>query len=370
MRLLQTPLWLLSLIPLLIQLTGAIEASQDYSELLTLRTLPGSNLLASFDFRSQASAASFEGQNYRFLPRALSQILQYSHTNELHLRFSSGHWDEANWGSRPRQGAKEGGTGVELWAWVEADSSEEAEARWLTLTNTLSGLFCASLNFIDSTRTVRPRDVFPPAGSALNASSQLHLLHGQLAREVVCTENLTPYLKLIPCKGKAGISSLFDGHKLFDSAWQSMSIDIWPECPSDGAADCSIIMDQTVDMVLDIERSKRPRDDPIPRPIEQARLPCDENKQYNVYGDACFPRPADNIEPFNLTEVFGRSIKGSCPLSSNSKKQSASICIEDGVGKPITVNTTGSHSEQVRDKTTRCFNLEGKMRRLCHGNSY
>ena len=102
-----------------------VQAASAYSELLTLRTLPSSHLLASFDFHSEASTTSFDQQHFRFLPRALSQILQYSHTNELHLRFSSGRWDDTLWGSRPRQAAKEGGTGVELWAWVEADTREE-----------------------------------------------------------------------------------------------------------------------------------------------------------------------------------------------------------------------------------------------------
>ena len=132
-----------------------------------------------------------------------------------------------------------------------------AFARWTTLTNAVSGLFCASLNFIDSTRTTRPRVTFEPTGDHSNAS-KLYLLHGTLPREVVCTENLTPFLKLLPCKGKAGISSLMDGHKLFDASWQSMAIDVRPLCSSDGLG-CIIEMEQTVDMVLDIQRSKRPR---------------------------------------------------------------------------------------------------------------
>lgn len=134
-----------------------------------------------------------------------------------------------------------------------------ADARWTTLTNALSGLFCASLNFIDSTRTIRPQMSFQPMGSHLNkTSSRLHLLHGTLPREPVCTENLTPFLKLLPCKGRAGISSLLDGHKLFDASWQSMSIDVRPVCANDGG-ECMLEIDQTVDMVLDIERSKRRR---------------------------------------------------------------------------------------------------------------
>jgi len=135
-------------------------------------------------------------------------------------------------------------------------------ARWTTLNHALSGLFCASLNFIDSTRTTRPRMTFEPTGDSANVPQErLYLLHGTLPREVVCTENLTPFLKLLPCKGKAGIASLLDGHKLFDASWQSMAIDVYSFCSKDGSG-CSIEMEQTVDMVLDTERWKRPRRKP------------------------------------------------------------------------------------------------------------
>ena len=131
-----------------------------------------------------------------------------------------------------------------------------ADHKWLTLTNALSGLFCASLNFIDGTRTTRPVMSFQPEGDH-SAVTNMHLLYGVLPHEVVCTENLTPFLKLLPCKGKAGIATLLDGHKLFDASWQSMAIDIRPICPPGG--ECVLQIEQTIDMVLDIDRSKRPR---------------------------------------------------------------------------------------------------------------
>ena len=130
-----------------------------------------------------------------------------------------------------------------------------ADQKWLTLTNALSGLFCASLNFIDETRTIRPVMSFSPEGDH-PPDSNLRLLHGVLPHEVVCTENLTPFLKLLPCKGKAGISSLLDGHKLFDASWQSMAIDVRPVCEGE---ECVLEIEQTIDMVLDIDRSKRPK---------------------------------------------------------------------------------------------------------------
>lgn len=132
-----------------------------------------------------------------------------------------------------------------------------ADKKWLTLTNALSGLFCASLNFIDETRTTRPAMSFQPEGDhSPEAMQNMHLLHGVLPREIVCTENLTPFLKLLPCKGKVGVSSLLSGHKMFDASWQSMAIDVRPICPS--GQECVLQVEQTIDMVLDIERSKRP----------------------------------------------------------------------------------------------------------------
>jgi phosphatidylinositol glycan class T len=100
-------------------------SASDYHEQLLLRPLHPSLLLASFNFQSNTTLESFEQQNFRYFPRSLGQILQHANTRELHLRFSLGRWDAESWGARPWGGAREGGTGVELWAWVEAETDEE-----------------------------------------------------------------------------------------------------------------------------------------------------------------------------------------------------------------------------------------------------
>ncbi len=114
----------LLLLPLL--LPHLAVADLDYHERLTLEPLTPAFLLASFNFRSNASLQSFEQQHFRYIPRSLGQILQHAKTRELHLRFSTGRWDAESWGARPWRGQKEGGTGVELWAWVEAETDEES----------------------------------------------------------------------------------------------------------------------------------------------------------------------------------------------------------------------------------------------------
>ncbi|KAJ5189486.1 Gpi16 subunit GPI transamidase component [Penicillium cf. griseofulvum] len=326
--------------------------SPDYHEHLLLQPLPQSSLLASFNFRSNTSQQSFDQQHFRYLPRALGQILQHAHTKELHLRFTTGRWDAESWGPRPWNGSKEGGTGVELWAWIDAPSDEEAFAKWITLTQSLSGLFCASLNFVDSTRTTRPVVSFEPAGDH-SAADQLHLLHGTLPGEVVCTENLTPFLKLLPCKGKAGISSLFDGHKLFDAAWQSMSVDIQPVCSADG--ECVVQIEQTVDMVLDIDRSKRYRSNPIPRPVPNEQLVCDTSKSYNS-DDTCYPLEKTSDKSWSLTEVFGRSLTGVCPLADIDGSSDPSVCLRVPHERGVFISEEAVETKKD-DGFTRCFKL-------------
>lgn len=195
---------------------------------------------------------------------------------------------------------------------------------------------------------------FQPEGNHSNGRN-LHLLHGTLPHEVVCTENLTPFLKLLPCKGKAGISSLLDGHKLFDASWQTMSIDVRPVCGIDG--DCVVEMEQTVDMVLDIERSKRPRDNPIPRPLPIEEIECDTSKPYNA-GDTCYPLDKSAEPSWNLTEIFGRSLKGACPLTDDTGDNSHTVCINAAPERTIQVNTTGTYTEsRSASDTLRCYKL-------------
>ncbi|KID77815.1 Gpi16 subunit, GPI transamidase component, partial [Metarhizium brunneum ARSEF 3297] len=340
-----TPL-LASLVPGL-----AAAAAADYHELLTLRPLPFSQLLASFNFKSNSSIADFEAHNFRLFPRSLGQILEYAGTRELHLRFTLGRWDAETWGARPWDGTKEGGTGVELWAWMDAETDQQADENWLTLTNALSGLFCASLNFIDGTRTVRPALSFQPEGHHSSETlAKTRLLHGVLPHEVVCTENLTPFLKLLPCHGKAGIASLLDGHKLFDSSFQSMAIDVKPICDQSG--DCVLQMEQTIDMVMDVNRSKRPRDNPIPRPPPTHELVCDTSKSYHD-DDHCFPADHLNGQDWTLSQIFGRPMKGTCPLAD---AQVPPVCLQVPDSR-VVYASEGSAEIKDENGMSRCYTI-------------
>ena len=98
---------------------------------------------------------------------------------------------------------------------------------WGNLSHALSGLFCASLNFLarPETTALQAIELAPDEGAsggntaAAGAAgggrarlqprpARLSRLYAALPKEVVCTENLTPALKLLPCRDQAGAASL------------------------------------------------------------------------------------------------------------------------------------------------------------------
>ncbi|KAA8899129.1 hypothetical protein TRICI_006399 [Trichomonascus ciferrii] len=304
------------------------EASNGYQEHLAIHPLPRNSLLHSFEFESFSSPIPSKEfyehhedtlesySEYTAFPRSVGQIIKQSNTHELHLRFSQGWWDAESWGVQPANGSHAGGIGVELWAWVEAASLEEAESHWRKLVNTLSGFFCASLNFIDHANTALPVKSFQRSESDLHPNPEnLYLLHGALPGEPVCTENLTPFLKLLPCKGKAGVSSLLDGHKIFDAQWQGMAIDVVPVCDMETRM-CQYKLAQHIDAVVDVPRALSRRTSPVPKPVPESDLRCDTSKEYhsNMH---CFPLGESKEVSWNLSDLFGRNITQACQLADN-----------------------------------------------------
>jgi len=146
---------------------------------------------------------------------------------ELHLTLNAGNWDYDRWGYPEEKGV---GTGAELWAWMGDGGTKSVDERWRGLRNALAGLFCASLGSLDELRTTSPTQSFVPEGNLPNWEATHKVRHASLPSEHVCTENLTPFLKLLPCKSQSGIASLLNPHRLFDADWHGMGVHVlWRE---------------------------------------------------------------------------------------------------------------------------------------------
>lgn len=102
------------------------------------------------------------------------------------------------------------------------------DERWEGTRNALAGLFCASLGTMDTQRTTAPTRAFPPTGDlpALPPPRTHRLRHAALPSEHVCTENLTPFLKLLPCPARAGAAALLAPHRVFDADWHGLGVHV------------------------------------------------------------------------------------------------------------------------------------------------
>ncbi|KAG0278494.1 hypothetical protein BGZ95_003862 [Linnemannia exigua] len=285
-----------------------LKAPEAFHEELVLKPLNDGSVYSHFQFTTHIGtmmdddhfdgAASNLFKHYNLFPRSIGQILHSFEVEELHLTFTQGRWQYSDWGYPLAPSA---GTGVELWAWLN-DDRRQTDEHWKGLTNTLSGLFCASLNFIDDTITTEPKLSFrneglynthsAPAADAFtrnsinsnnnNSSIPRKLRYGSLPHENVCTENLTPWIKLLPCKSKAGIASLLKSHKLFDTRFYSMAVHVRSVCEDEQCRVKSLELVQTITAVFDVARH-------------------------------------DGSFDWSISGLFEREITQSCPLASTSK---------------------------------------------------
>ena len=345
-------------------------ASELYSELLDLQPLPRNKLLSSFQFNSISqpieisyiNESTLEKQtskhsHYSLFSSSLGPVLESTNTRDLSLRFTQGWWDSQSWGKLPFNGSYSGGTGVEVVAIIEASNHISAKRNWQKLTKILSGFFCASLNSIDDSTTTYPNFITNFSSIDGNTSyrpitgNKLFLFRAALPSEPVCTENLTPFLKLLPTRGKSGISSLLDGHKVFDSLWHGMSIDVHTKCGETNEL-CRLELHQTINQVVDVIRSIRKRQEGgIPKPTLGDKLRCDSTKTNNIW--QCFPLGEAAEQEWSLETLYGRKIKG--PAFQDDKDVTrVSIKVE-----PTVWNVT-MHRESADSRISNTLNGDGK----------
>ncbi|EJU05166.1 Gpi16 subunit GPI transamidase component [Dacryopinax primogenitus] len=239
------------------QRQGREQRGEQFSESLTLRPLLDGKVHTRFAFEFSAGAESGTGREGQLadgdedgdgdgadaalhttlLPLSLTQLLRTYDARELHLSLNAGKWDALRWGN-PSGALRTGG---EMWAWfagesalAEQEQGKEGErvnagegegSPWQGLTNGLAGLFCASLSSQTVQRTTEPLHAFRPEGD-LPSHPGYRLFHAAFPSESVCTENLTPFLKLLPCKSRAGIAQLLNPHKVFSADWHGVGVHV------------------------------------------------------------------------------------------------------------------------------------------------
>ncbi|KAM6564895.1 hypothetical protein CsatB_024893 [Cannabis sativa] len=116
------------------------------------------------------------------------------------------------------------------------------------------------------------------------------LRYGTLPREAVCTENLTPWLKLLPCRDKAGLAALMDRPSIYKGFYHSQRLHLTSTGFDLDGVDSAILLEQTLTVVL--------------QPHERRTLVTSQETK---------PQPS-----WSLTTIFGREVNGRCVLAKSS----------------------------------------------------
>lgn len=189
---------------------------ESFNETLTLRPLVGGRVYAAFTFELASDASSIH--HFSLLPRPLLQPVASLGVQELRLAMNKGRWMYEEWGSPAPGTLGDDGVAIGAEVWASINNDTEMWPRWRVLTSALASVSCASLDAIDETTTIMPN--YPYFGT------NSPVMHAYLTSESVCTENISPLLKLLPCKGGAGLASLIKPHSILQAEFHGVSLHV------------------------------------------------------------------------------------------------------------------------------------------------
>lgn len=304
--------WLIKvlLITLAISLVCTHNNKESFSEELLVRPLPDGNVLAHIQFSSTISLnPQSHLSHFELFPKTIAQVFQSFNVEQMQIAFTTGRWNDAHWGVP----VIDAPSGVQLMASFQPQSDVSRD--WYRLTQALSGMFCSSLGTLDETQTSAPHYMFsetvkdnaeleqeqnreiqykwqeqliqeinevmeqrgenPVAQMdnsvylvdiALNRERMTYgrnatsrVRYGELPTEAVCTENLTPWIKLLPCRDQSGLGKLLHPLPIYDSKFNSMNTVIKyrpSECPSEDCPRETVIeLIQTLTVVFATSKS-------------------------------------------------------------------------------------------------------------------
>lgn len=242
-----------------LSLVHSLNAYQ-YNEELLVENLPGSHALLHFEFSSfwQNGQTNPQVKNYDLFPKSLGDIVSKFKLDELRLSLSQGTWKHDKWGM-PAVSAP---SGSELWGLFQNDLPKNlVDEFWIQSSRTLSGLFGLSINLNETPNTVRPKYLNLISGNRTSVNVE-NLRYVSVPNEIVCTENFTPWLKMLPCGRNKGIAELFKNvQKLFESQYLLVDLNFKQTCLDANCLTKKSQLKQTLTLVYNIDLLKTRRTD-------------------------------------------------------------------------------------------------------------
>ena len=133
-----------------------------------------------------------EEKHFELFPRSLYNVLEHYDVASLRLSLTQGRWTPGmgkGVAGHVARGKMHAPTGADLRVRLRSEGNDDD--RWRGLMYSLSALFGVSFAELDHTNTAR--------SSPSSLSDDDGYRYGSLPQEVVCTENLTPFVRLLPC---------------------------------------------------------------------------------------------------------------------------------------------------------------------------
>ncbi|ORX38276.1 GPI transamidase component PIG-T [Kockovaella imperatae] len=222
-----------SLLPILTLVKATSTYDESFHESLTLHPLPDGRLSVLFEFTtlfsstssSRRSSTPVAQSHHSLTPPSLLLPLEHNRVSELTISFVSGRWDQRRTGEAGPLHHESGGGGGEVRGWLRNNQNGKPDFEaWTRVTHALGGLFCAGLGPSEDGDSVNTFGHIYPAHVSQTNTSHFFLPQPTLH---LCTENLTPFLTLLPSKGLSGLSLLLARPDLvFAWGFQSEGIEV------------------------------------------------------------------------------------------------------------------------------------------------
>uniref|UniRef100_A0A383WL46 GPI transamidase component PIG-T n=1 Tax=Tetradesmus obliquus TaxID=3088 RepID=A0A383WL46_TETOB len=290
---------------------AAVAQQESYSEEAVVQPLANGLVLVHFQFTQTAPLL----RHYTIFPKAVGQLVSASLFDEFQLSLTQGRWEFVAKFSPLLPAASLAG-------------------QWGTLSHALGSLFCASLNFVARPEATATQAIAMSSCSEIGqqacsssagvsasqtcsgssssgssvctggsswvpAAARQHVLVASLPQEASCTENLTPWLKLLPCRDAAGLGALLaDRRVVFGADHHSMQVSMIVERNAD-LQPLRSTLTQSLTLVL------RPPPGTHPATISSS-------------GAARQQLPAV-LADVNLSALLGSEVKQACPLAQQSR---------------------------------------------------
>jgi len=190
-------------------ITESARPVERFSESLMLRRLDEHSLGLRFEFVSRKAEEEEEEdihnhpQQFETFPKLIGQVVTRN-VSDLRLVMTRGKWkwkSETLW-----PGIEAGAPGVEVWAKLR-----DPEHDWTRLVRALAGMTCASLDVLQ-----KP--------SNYGKMEDNNIVFASMPSETVCTENISPWLKLLPCRGRAGLGRLISAKTVVNAQYYSLAL--------------------------------------------------------------------------------------------------------------------------------------------------